>query len=358
MKSKKSQKKSPKSQSSKRSKQQVKVFRNSDYEIIFNLDTGFELLQGINGKPDPFALDLPSLLDIGIMGRCHNKCEFCYQGHEKKKHMRFDNFKRIVDQVKTHTNQIALGGRGDPNHHPRFKDIVEYSRKNFVVPNYTTSGFKMKPEHVEISKMCGAVAVSDYERSFSYEAMEALYNNGIKTNIHMIFDRINYDKTIKILYGNNVWKSKQNARFFNGKEQLIDINKINAVIFLLFKRAGAAADVKRTPTSYQIQAFSSLVFNPKSNFKIGMDSCLVNHAIKYGNPHEMQRLTIDTCEAARMSAYISPDMIIMPCSFADEKKWGVPIGKKSIHTIWNKSKPFKKFREILKKNPNCCPLNL
>ena len=275
--------------------------------------------------------------------------------------MRLSNYQKIVDAVKLHTNQIALGGRGDPNHHPRFKEIVEYTRENMMIPNYTTSGFKMKPEQVEISKLCGAVAVSDYERDFTYKAIRDLYGSGIKTNIHMIFDKVNYNKSMKILYGHNPWKLKQNALFFNGQNSVIDIAKINAVIFLLFKRAGAAAEIERTPTPFQIEAFSELAFRPQSSFKIGMDSCLVNHAVKHGNPSPMQKLTIDTCEAARMSAYISPDMIMMPCSFANQERWGVAIGRvsqKKIYNIWNHSTPFKQFRKMLKKNPNQCPLNL
>jgi hypothetical protein len=51
-------------------------------------------------------------------------------------------------------------------------------------------------------------------------------------------------------------------------------------------------------------------------------------------------------------------MKMMPCSFADEHVWSVPIGKKDIYTIWNNSDPFRKFRFLLRKNPNKCPLNL
>jgi hypothetical protein len=41
-------------------------FKNDDYEIFFNTFTGVELTRGVNGKEDPFYLELPSLLDIGV----------------------------------------------------------------------------------------------------------------------------------------------------------------------------------------------------------------------------------------------------------------------------------------------------
>lgn len=137
-----------------------KSFQNDDYILLFNTQTGFEILQGINGKDDPFVLELPSLLDIGIMGTCTHNCKFCYQGHENKPNMTLNNFKRIIDEVSHHVNQVALGGRGDPNKHPNFREIVEYCRENGVVPNYTTSGINLTLDEVETSRLCGAVAVS------------------------------------------------------------------------------------------------------------------------------------------------------------------------------------------------------
>lgn len=319
------------------------------------METGMEILQGINGKEDPFALMLPSMLDIGIMGSCKNRCEFCYQGHREQPHMTLINFKRLIDQVKHHTNQVALGGRGDPNNHPYFKQIIEYCRKNHVVPNYTTSGIDLTDEQIEISKGCGAVAVSDYERDFTYKSLQRLIDAGIRTNIHMIFDRQSYFKAMKIIYGYNPWRFTNNSYH----EASFEYTKLNAVIFLLFKRAGAALDLENEPTDYQLQTFGELVFNPKSVFKIGMDSCMANHILKYSNPHPIQRLAIDTCEAARMSGYVTPDMKFMPCSFANEDDYAIPIksGRK-VYDIWNKSRPFKRFRTMLKKNPDKCPLNL
>ncbi|MHA1816064.1 MAG: radical SAM/SPASM domain-containing protein [Candidatus Heimdallarchaeaceae archaeon] len=324
-----------------------KFFRCDTYEIFFSTHTGLEIMQGRNGHEDPFSLHLPSLLDVGIMGHCKHKCRFCYQGHEDEPNMKLEDFKSIIDQVKHHTNQVALGGRGDPNHHENFKEIIEYAHLNGVVPNYTTSGIDLTDEHIEISKMCGAVAVSDYQQDYTYDALQRFMDAGIKTNIHLIFTYASYDEAIKILYGSDPWKGR------------VDIDKLNAVIFLLFKAAGAGKDFPWQPTKLQLKIFAELVFTPKSKFKIGMDSCLINHVLQYVEPDEVQRMSIDSCEGARMSAYITPDMKLMPCSFADKAKWAIPMTKKKdINYIWNRSNPFKSFRKILKNNQCCCPLGL
>jgi MoaA/NifB/PqqE/SkfB family radical SAM enzyme len=262
--------------------------------------------------------------------------------------MTLDDFKTIIDQVKHHANQVALGGRGDPNLHPQFREIVEYARSNNVVPNYTTSGINMTDEHIEISKQCGAVAVSDYNRHFTFDALNRLMDAGIKTNIHLIFSRDSYSKSMDIVKGIDVW---------NGK---IDLEKLNAVILLLFKPQGSGADKQwMIPSKAQIAAFSLYAFRPKAKFKIGMDSCLINHVLTYAKPNEIQRMAIDTCESSRMSVYISPSMKLIPCSFVDHEEWGVQIDEaNTIYNIWNNSESFKKFRNRLMMVPNSCPVGL
>ena len=323
-----------------------KHFKNEKYELLFNSKTGLEVLRGINGNEDPFVLEIPSLLDIGIMGTCKNKCSFCYQGHENKPNMKLDDFKSIIDEVSYHVNQVALGGRGDPNHHENFKEIVEYCKLKGVVPNYTTSGIDLTDEHIEISKQCGAVAVSEYSQDFTYKALERLTNAGVKTNIHQIFSNKSFDKCKDIVLGN----IPENWKF--------DYNGLNAIIFLLFKPHGAGKNLPDyiTPVSY-LQDFAKIIFDPQCKFKVGMDSCLVNYMVKYGNPTKEQLMSIDTCEASRMSSYITPDMKFMPCSFADENKWSVKI-ENGLKSIWQDSKIFNDFRNKLINHKDICPLGL
>jgi hypothetical protein len=323
-----------------------KSFKNEKYEILFNTESGFEITRGINGNADPFVLELPSLLDIGVMGTCIHKCPFCYQGHVNRPNMKLSDFKSIIDQTSHHVNQVALGGRGDPNNHKNFKEIVEYCRENNVVPNYTTSGIGLTDEQIEISKMCGAVAVSDYAQDYTYEALQKFIDAGIKTNIHQIFSSTSFSRCMNIVLG------------YIPADWKFDYEKLNAVIFLLFKPHGAGKDTPELiPNVASISTFATHAFDPKSKFKIGMDSCLINHILKYGRPTKLQKMTIDTCEAARMSAYITPDMKFMPCSFADETKWAVPLNN-NLYKVWNEETPFIKFRKMLSRNHDKCPLGL
>jgi len=307
------------------------------------------MLHGINGHKDPFALVLPSLLDIGVMGHCINSCPWCYQGKVDQPHMTLLDFMSIIDQVYHHTNQIALGGRGDPNKHPDFVGILEYCRKHNIVPNYTTSGIDLTDDEIEASKMCGAVAVSDYEQPHTYDALKRLMDANIKTNIHQIFHRGTFDKCLKTIQGYNPWQTQD-------QESKVDIERLNAVIFLLFKPQGSGqAMPELIPTKRQMAIISEKIFNPDCSFKIGIDSCLANHVLHHIRPTPMQMMSIDTCEAARMSGYITPNMKFKPCSFA-ERSSEVLLTDRNLDIIWNDSTPFKTFRNILTENRAGCPI--
>jgi MoaA/NifB/PqqE/SkfB family radical SAM enzyme len=331
-----------------------KIFKNDDYEVYFNSKTGLEVTRAVPGKQDPFVTELPLLLDIGIMGSCKNKCVFCYQGDGNEPNMTLENFKSIIDQTKYHVNQIALGGRGDPNKHEHFEEILRYAKDNNVVPSYTTSGIDLTDEEIEISKICGAVAVSDYGTPTTYSAIQRFIDAGIKTNIHLIFSSSSFQQCMKLLYGSNPWTTRVN----HSEVPLFELEKLNGVIFLLFKPQGRGAECPDlAPTDYQLRVMAEKIINvdPDVKFKIGMDSCFANHLYRFGNVNKVHDLVLDSCEASRMSAYITPSMQMMPCSYAD-KKLAVPITKeKDISYIWNRSMPFKHFHSILKKKPFSCP---
>jgi len=323
-----------------------KVVKNDRYIIFFNLENGKEILKGINGHEDPFVLDMPSLIDVGLMGHCRNNCSICYQGtNHYESNMTLENFKLIIDQIKDTCFQIACGGKGDPNLHENFKEILKYCRDNNIIPNYTTSGNGLTQEHVEISKMCGAVAISDYDQPFTYSALNLFMSNNIKTNIHFVLSTERFNRAMDILDGKDVWEGK------------FDISKLNAVIFLLFKPQGNSKNkFSLIPSDNQIREFIKKIREPKVGFKLGMDSCLVNKLSSLDKLTEQEEIFLDTCEASRASMYITPDMKAVPCSFADYSNNGVSITQDNpIKEIWTNSEPFTRCRGMLSNCKTKCP---
>jgi len=327
----------------------TKKIQTDKYIILFNGIDGIEVLSGINGHEDPFILDSPNMIDIGIMGHCLNNCENCYQGNIDIPNMKLEDFKLIIDQCKDHINQVALGGKGDPNKHENFEEILKYCRDNNVIPNYTTSGNGLTDKEVKITReFVGAAAISMYNKDFTYLALNKFLDAKIKTNIHFVISQKTFDDAIKILNGVDIWEGK------------FPIDKLNAVVFLLFKPQGNGADKKHLCLSNdQITEFSNLLLKPKCIFKIGCDSCMFNKVSQVRQLTNIEKIYVDTCEGSRMSCYISPDMKFMPCSFEDRLKYGIQIDKNnSIQNIWNTGKPFLTFREKLKENPMSCPYDL
>lgn len=327
---------------------------DKEYNFIYFFDTtdGIYIRTGVlddNGKDtgvDPFMGSFPHLIDIGIMGHCiHGSSGLCMQSgvecyqdglNIKKKNMSLDDFKWIIKQCQNKTNQVALGGRGDPDQHESFEEILEECRKYNIVPNYTTSGLGMTEKIATISKKyCGAVAVSWYRSDYTLKAIEILKSKDVSVSVHYVLGSNSIDEAITRL--------KENS-FPQG---------IKALIFLLHKPKGLGT-IKNILTieDPRFKELMRLIDEREFPFQIGFDSCTVPGIINSTKNILIQ--SIEPCEGARFSCYISDDMIMTPCSFDTERKYGVKLtNENTIDKIWN-SKAFNLFRhQQLHRCPNC-----
>lgn len=207
------------------------------FNTAFDTASGAYVRTGIldaHGKDtgvEPFMASYPHLIDVGIMGHCiHGKTGLCakagigcYQSGllVEQPNMTVEDFRWVAEQSKGRCNQFALGGRGDPDQHEHFEEILQICRENILVPNFTTSGYGMTTEIAKLCKLyCGAVAVSWYRSEYTLNAIQTLLEAGVKTNIHYVLGKNSIDEAIGRLKRND---------FPEG---------INAVIFLLHKPAG------------------------------------------------------------------------------------------------------------------------
>lgn len=321
---------------------------------MFNNETGFYLRSGVldeNGKDtgvDPFMRNFPQLLDIGIMGSCPNGklgiCAKsgvqCYQNGLKTSvpDMSLIDYESVMQQCKGRTFQIALGGRGDPNLHTDFEGILKCTREYGLVPNYTTSGINLTDEQIELTKKyCGAVAVSWYRNDITANSIERFLNAGIKTNIHYVLGNNTIDEAIDRLKNNNFPKG------------------INAVIFLMHKPVGQGQQTNVLKfEDPKVKEFYEIIDNSINtvDFKIGFDSCNVPALVNF-NKHISEE-SIDTCEAARYSAYITSDMKMLSCSFDNQDlTTAVDLKQYTVEEAWNGEK-FNNFRSHFKNSCTTC----
>lgn len=333
----------------------IKYFdKENNFLEYFNMEDGFYLRTGILEKQadgkykdtgiDPFSREFPSLLDIGIMGRCiHGETGLCmksgvqcYQNglNIHKPNMSFEDYKLIIDQCKGKLFQVALGGRGDVDQHENFEDILKYTRENNIVPNFTTSGLGMTVEKAKIcKKFAGAIAVSYYRSNYTFKAIELLLNEGVTTNIHYVLSKNSIDEAIDKIK-NNSWPKG-----------------INAVIFLLHKPVGLGKkELMLDINDSKVKEFFDLIDNFKGDYQIGFDSCSIPFILNLTK--NISQMSIDTCEGSRFSGYVDADLNFMPCSFDNEDlKWSESLKEKSIKEIWDGVK-FNNFRDSLR---NSCP---
>jgi len=336
----------------------IRLYKDETYSFkeIFEDKTGFYIRSAIldkDGKEtdvEAFQRSFPNLIDVGIMGHClHGESGLCiasgvecYQDglNTKVKNMAFDDYKSIVDQSKGKVFQIALGGRGDFNKHESFKEIVEYTRQEGIIPNGTTSGLALSKSEVDIIKNnFGACAVSEYRSKYTRKAIALLIEAGVKTNIHFVLSNNSIDEAINKLENNSFDKG------------------VNAIIFLLHKNIGlgSKANVLRY-NDEKVKRFFELADDTKERpFKIGFDSCSTSGIVTFMK--NVLPESVEPCESAKFSMYVDAQMNAMPCSFCNsDKKWYESLNEKSIQDAWN-GDIFNKFRSFSNGACSSCSLN-
>lgn len=311
--------------------------------------TGIIDQNGLDTGVDPFMASFPHLIDVGVMGHCiHGKTGLCikagigcYQSGLtiNQPNMSVDDFRWIAEQCKGRCNQFALGGRGDPDQHEHFEQLLQICRSNNLVPNFTTSGYGMTPEIAALCKQyCGAVAVSWYRNAYTLNAIDMLLQAGVKTNIHYVVGNNSIDELIGRLANNDFPKG------------------INAIVLLLHKPAGLGKkDNMLSPSDPRVPKLFAEV-EKRHPFKVGMDSCSVPGALRYCR--HINPGSLDSCEGGRFSCYIGADMTMVPCSFDQKQRYAVSLQKHSIEEAWN-SHEFNQFRNQMRGAcPNCGKKNL
>lgn len=86
-----------------------------------------------------FKSQTPHLVDIKLTDYCNFNCLWCYQGSTiKGKHAPLDKITQVIDSLsELEIFQIAFGG-GETTQHPEFSNIIKYTSKKHIVPNFTT----------------------------------------------------------------------------------------------------------------------------------------------------------------------------------------------------------------------------
>lgn len=315
----------------------IREHESQHYITVFNKDTGFFVRAEGKGYDEPFwSQDGPELLDFSITNYCEHNCRFCYrQSNIKGLHASLDDVRLVISEAsKCGVLQIALGG-GNPNQHPQFVDILRLIRENEIIPSYTTNGDGLTDKILEATKeYCGAMAISLYPPYAKVEVIaKRIHEMGIKLNLHVILTTETIDTLTK-------WLITPPTLF----------RYINAVIILNYKPIVKDCTLLIEDHS-ALQKFYHAV-STCTSVKIGFDSCCVPGIVTY--MPNINQMLIDSCEAARFSAFISEDLKMYPCSFMASTEFYGDLRKHSLTDIWKNDSYFIHFRNKIRQGMEHC----
>ena len=345
-----------------------KILRSENYNFNFNKVSGYFERWGktINDDPDfsPFG---PEILDLEIStsvlpenindfpsdrlvydGGCIGNCTFCYKSNGKHPtyNMTLDEFKNVFHSMPKTMGQIAFGILNVKSN-PDFFKMMEYSKENGVIPNYTCHGLDVTDEVAKrTSELCGAVAVSVYNKEKSYDSIKKFTDNGMtQVNIHYMIAEETYNTAFDIV-----------------DDMVLDsrLSKMNAIVFLSLKTKGGGENFHQLSS----EKYNKLVdYALSKGIRFGFDSCGAHkflNAVKDHKNYKQFEMMAEPCEQSCFSSYINCKGEFFGCSFYEGTKgWkeGISVLESNdfIKDVWMSNR-VKELRNNLLINKRRCPI--
>jgi MoaA/NifB/PqqE/SkfB family radical SAM enzyme len=300
--------------------QNFKIVKSSDYNMTFKKFSkdgrpdGELVRWGKDPIDDPDYGPAPEILDIEISaGKCSSNCPMCYKNSSSNSplvNMSLETYKLVLDKITASriTTQVALGLTSVKDN-PDFLDIMRYTRKKGLIPNFTLSGNDHSLDldfATQLAELCGALAVSatPWNMESAFDTVKLFVDLGVEqTNIHVVV-------------------SKETMYFVNKviETRMSDprLENMGAVVGLMVKPKGRAKGNFNPPGK---EEYKKLVNKALENeIPIGFDSCSCAHFLNSVQDHpnlDNLIMSSDACESTLFSYYVNVFGQGFPCSFAE-----------------------------------------
>jgi radical SAM protein with 4Fe4S-binding SPASM domain len=323
----------------------VRLLSIPGYNYMMDYTTGQFLRWGKTFKDDPEYSPIgPEIMDIELSTICSRACPWCYKSNTSLgSYMTFETFKSMFEKFPKCLTQIAFGIGDIPGCPDLFK-IMTYVREQGVVPNITINGDFLDDESAEkLSKLCGSLAVSLYDKDLCYNAVKKLTDLGMtQINIHSLLCEETFDKCMNLIQD-----SKTDPR----------LAKLNAIVFLWLKPKGKRNKFTRLTSLDKYKTLVEKSF--EIGARIGFDSCSAPaflEVVKDRPEYKSLEMLSEGCESTLFSYYINADGIGFPCSFAEDQPEfkGIDIlkAKSFIKDVWYNPETVA-FRNKVIQNKDC-----
>lgn len=310
---------------------QWKILSSTEYNYVFNKETGVFARWGATKKEDPDLSPVGcEIADIEISTVCSGitgtPCKFCYKSNRPVgKNMSLETFKKVFSVLPKVLTQIAFG-IGDIDANPDLWAIFSHCRENGVIPNVTINGANMdEDKYGALANLCGAVAVSRYDpKDVCYNAVEKLVDAGLdQVNIHQLLCDETYASCFELLED-----VKRDPR----------LKGLRAVVFLALKPEGRGKSFTplRSVAKYKRLVDTAL----EKGVGIGFDSCsapLFLKSVEGSENYEQYEMLAEPCESTLFSVYVDVDAHMYPCSFLEHSGFkGIDVTKADdfLRDVW------------------------
>lgn len=331
-----------------------KTYKSDDFNMVFNMETGFTAMWGKTTEDDPQVAPFPIILDMEVNEKCDgpngSPCSFCYKKNTSVgRTMSVDTFKQLLDKFGNYLpTQIAFGSSATLEENPEIFEMMGYARALGVVPNITIANISDEIAD-KLAIYCGAVAVSRYDnKNWCYDSVKKLTDRGMtQINIHQIV-------------------MKESLK--NIKETLHDrlnderLSKLHAIVLLSLKQKGRGINHSKV-TQDEFKEIVDISMN--TGVSIGFDSCSAHKFLNSLSEENKKKYLplVEPCESTCMSSYINVAGEFYPCSFTEGCEdfgcgsWKTGINvlevKDFINDVWNNERVVAFRNHLLSKNRHC-----
>ena len=323
----------------------IRAYYSKDYNFTFDTETGYFERWGKTKEEDPQVSEFgPEILDIEVSEMCHEGCKFCYKSNKVSgDNMSLETFKTVLDKMPKTLTQVAFGiGSIDTN--PDLFEMMRYCQSKNIVPNVTINGSRMTDLYfMQLNNLCGAVAVSNYNKDNCYGAVKKLTDLGlVQVNIHQLLSK----ETIP-----QIWE------LLNDEELDNRLSRLNAIVFLSVKQKGRGVGYHRASD----EDYKKIVdYCIRNNVRFGFDSCGAQKFLNAISQENVERFHqfVEPCESTLFSSYINVEGKFFPCSFAEnDREEGLDVVncEDFVKDIWMNPKTIA-WRENLLNNGRNCPM--
>ena len=88
------------------------------------------------------------MFQIEVTTHCNFECFYCAGRTMPQRHMQWDLFKSIIDDIPPGRHMVSLQGEGEPTTHPQFWEMAEAVRARGLVPYTITNGAQIDADRV------------------------------------------------------------------------------------------------------------------------------------------------------------------------------------------------------------------